>query len=86
MPDAMIPREPFQINKPRVDGGPIALIRDGDSITLDMDRRELNLDVADEELRRRRAEWQPLPPAIRTGVLAKYAKLVGSAAQGAVCG
>jgi dihydroxy-acid dehydratase len=68
------------------DGGPIALIRDGDSITLDMDRRELNLDVPDEELLRRRAEWQPLPPAIRTGVLAKYAKLVGSAAHGAICG
>ncbi|HEY1973436.1 MAG TPA: dihydroxy-acid dehydratase [Pseudonocardia sp.] len=68
------------------DGGPIALVRDGDPITLDMNRRELNLEVPAEELARRREGWQPLPPAIRTGVLAKYTKLVGSAAYGAVCG
>jgi dihydroxy-acid dehydratase len=68
------------------DGGPIALVRDGDAITLDMTTRELNLDVPDDELRRRRAGWTPLPPAIRTGVLGKYVKLVGSAAEGAVCG
>jgi dihydroxy-acid dehydratase len=68
------------------EGGPIALVRDGDQITLDMANRELNLDVPDDELARRRAEWQPLPPAIGTGVLGKYVKLVSSAAQGAVCG
>jgi dihydroxy-acid dehydratase len=68
------------------DGGPIAQVRDGDPITLDMNRRELNLEVPAEELARRREGWQPLPPAIRTGVLAKYTKLVGSAAYGAVCG
>jgi dihydroxy-acid dehydratase len=68
------------------EGGPIALVRDGDLITLDMRRRELNLAVPAEELDRRRADWRPLPPAIRGGVLGKYARLVGSAAHGAVCG
>ncbi|HEY2203947.1 MAG TPA: dihydroxy-acid dehydratase [Pseudonocardia sp.] len=68
------------------DGGPIALVRDGDAITLDMAARELNLEVPADELERRRADWTPLPPAIRTGVLGKYAKLVGSAAEGAICG
>jgi dihydroxy-acid dehydratase len=67
------------------DGGPIALVRDGDPITLDMTLRKLNLDVPADELERRRDGWRPLPPAIRTGVLAKYAKLVGSAAEGAIC-
>ena len=66
-------------------GGPIALIRDGDSIVLDMDRRELNLQVDADELERRYKEWEPPPPRQGTGVLAKYARLVGSAAQGAVC-
>jgi dihydroxy-acid dehydratase len=68
------------------DGGPIGLIEDGDSITLDMNSRELNLDVPADELERRRAGWQAPPPAIRGGVLGKYAKLVSSAAEGAVCG
>ncbi|MGW5364748.1 dihydroxy-acid dehydratase [Actinopolymorpha pittospori] len=68
------------------DGGPIALIRDGDVIRLDMTNRSLDLLVDDEELERRRAEWQPLPPTFTRGVLGKYAKLVTSAAHGAVCG
>jgi dihydroxy-acid dehydratase len=68
------------------DGGPIGLIEDGDSITLDMNSRELNLDVPADELERRRADWHAPPPAIRGGVLGKYAKLVSSAAEGAVCG
>jgi dihydroxy-acid dehydratase len=68
------------------DGGPIALVRDGDPIRLDVTARRLDLLVDDEELERRRAEWQPRPPRYPTGVLGKYAKLVGSAAQGAVCG
>jgi dihydroxy-acid dehydratase len=67
------------------DGGPIALVRDGDTITLDMTKRELNLEVAADELDRRRAEWRPVAPAIQSGVLGKYAKLVSSAAHGAVC-
>ncbi|MBW0010286.1 MAG: dihydroxy-acid dehydratase [Pseudonocardiales bacterium] len=66
-------------------GGPIALVRDGDPIVLDVARRELNLEVDAEELARRRREWTAPQRPLR-GVLAKYARLVGSAAQGAVCG
>jgi dihydroxy-acid dehydratase len=69
-----------------VDGGPIAFVRDGDRIVLDMDARTLDLQVDGTELADRRARWSPPQPALRTGVLGKYAKLVGSAAQGAVCG
>ncbi|MGQ0481683.1 MAG: dihydroxy-acid dehydratase [Pseudonocardia sp.] len=68
------------------EGGPIAFVRDGDQVTLDMERRELNLDVSGAELDRRREGWEPLPPQIRSGVLGKYAKLVRSASEGAVCG
>jgi dihydroxy-acid dehydratase len=67
-------------------GGPIALVEDGDQIRLDMTTRQLDLLVDDAELERRRAEWKPLPPRFDYGVLGKYAKLVGSAAVGAVCG
>jgi dihydroxy-acid dehydratase len=67
-------------------GGPIALVRDGDPIRLDMTTRTLDLLVDDAELERRRADWKPLPPRFDYGVLGKYAKLVGSAATGAVCG
>ena len=67
-------------------GGPIALVRDGDRIRMDMTARTLDLLVDDAELERRRAEWKPLPPRFDYGVLGKYAKLVGSAASGAVCG
>jgi dihydroxy-acid dehydratase len=67
-------------------GGPIALVEDGDTIRLDLTTRTLELDVDADELERRRANWKPLPPRYSTGVLGKYAKLVGSAAQGAVCG
>ncbi|HEX2298146.1 MAG TPA: dihydroxy-acid dehydratase, partial [Pseudonocardiaceae bacterium] len=66
-------------------GGPIALVRDGDTIVLDMDRRTLDLQVDADELERRYKEWEPPQPPHGTGVLAKYARLVGSAAQGAVC-
>ncbi|GEL21461.1 dihydroxy-acid dehydratase [Pseudonocardia sulfidoxydans NBRC 16205] len=68
------------------DGGPIALVRDGDPITLDMTSRTLDIGVDDDELERRRAEWTPRETELRTGVLGKYIKLVGSAAGGAVCG
>jgi dihydroxy-acid dehydratase len=67
------------------DGGPIALVQDGDRIRLDLRTRTLDLLVDDDELARRRQDWQPLPPRYTTGVLGKYAKLVGSAAQGAIC-
>ncbi|SMO83473.1 dihydroxyacid dehydratase [Geodermatophilus aquaeductus] len=68
------------------DGGPIAFVRDGDRIRLDLAARTLDLLVDDDELARRRQDWAPLPPRYTTGVLGKYAKLVGSAAQGAICG
>jgi dihydroxy-acid dehydratase len=68
------------------DGGPIALVRDGDRIRLDLAARTLDLLVEDDELARRREAWEPLPPRYTTGVLGKYAKLVGSAAGGAICG
>jgi dihydroxy-acid dehydratase len=67
-------------------GGPIGLVADGDRITVDIANRRLDVAVPDEELERRRTGWQPLPPQFDTGVLAKYAKLVSSAARGAVCG
>jgi dihydroxy-acid dehydratase len=67
-------------------GGPIGLVRDGDTIRLNMAARTLDLDVDEVELERRRAEWKPLPSRFDYGVLGKYAKLVGSAAHGAVCG
>jgi dihydroxy-acid dehydratase len=66
-------------------GGPIALVADGDRIRLDMTARTLDLLVEPAELERRRADWKLPPPRYETGALGKYAKLVGSAAQGAVC-
>ncbi|MEX2289641.1 MAG: dihydroxy-acid dehydratase [Mycobacteriales bacterium] len=68
------------------DGGPIALVQDGDRIRLDLQTSTLDLLVDAEELERRRAGWKPLEPRYTTGVLGKYAKLVGSAAQGAITG
>jgi dihydroxy-acid dehydratase len=69
-----------------VDGGPIAFVRDGDRIRVDVQARTLDLLVDEAELAQRGEGWEPLPPRYERGVLAKYAKLVGSAAQGAVCG
>ncbi|SFO99075.1 dihydroxy-acid dehydratase [Amycolatopsis arida] len=66
-------------------GGPIAFVRDGDPIVLDMAARTLDLLVDDAELARRREGWRPPEVPRRTGVLSKYARLVGSAARGAVC-
>ncbi len=68
------------------DGGPIALVQDGDRIRLDLDAGTLDLLVETDELERRRAGWKPLEARYTTGVLGKYAKLVGSAAQGAITG
>ena len=67
-----------------VRGGPIALVRDGDRITIDVENRALVLDVEDAELARRLAAWSPPPPRCEHGVLARYASLVGSASDGAV--
>ncbi len=68
------------------DGGPIALVQDGDLVRLDLGTRTLDLVVDAAELDRRRAGWKPLEPRYTSGVLGKYAKLVGSAAQGAITG
>ncbi len=65
-------------------GGAIALVEEGDTITIDADRRLLQLDVPDDVLARRRSAWRPRPPRYTAGVLHKYAKLVSSASLGAV--
>ena len=67
-------------------GGPIGLVREGDTIVMDVERRELSMRVPDDELARRRSEWTAPEPAYTRGVMAKYAKLVSSASEGAVTG
>ncbi|HXS20635.1 MAG TPA: dihydroxy-acid dehydratase [Steroidobacteraceae bacterium] len=67
-------------------GGPIGLLRNGDIITIDAVRRQIRADLSAAELRRRGAAWKPRKPFATTGVLAKYAHLVGSASKGAVTG
>jgi dihydroxy-acid dehydratase len=69
-----------------VDAGPIAFVRDGDLIRVDIAARSLDLLVEPEELAARRDGWAPLPPRYTRGVLAKYSKLVHSAAEGAITG
>ena len=69
-----------------VDAGPIAFVRDGDLIRVDIPSRTLDLLVDDDELEARREGWAPLPPRYTRGVLAKYSKLVKSASLGAVTG
>jgi dihydroxy-acid dehydratase len=65
-------------------GGPIAAVRDGDTITFDVERRELSVDLAPDEIARRVARWEPVGSAPPRGVMAKYRRLVSSAATGAV--
>lgn len=65
-------------------GGVIALVKEGDSITIDASQRLLQLNVSEEELQSRRAAWQPPKPRYHRGVLAKYAKLVSTASRGAI--
>jgi len=65
-------------------GGPIALVKEGDSITIDAHKQLIQLNVPEAELAKRRAAWKQPAPRYTTGVLGKYAKLVGSASQGAV--
>ncbi len=67
-------------------GGPIALVRDGDPIVMNVETRELSVQVSDDELNRRRQQWTAPPPNYQTGVMAKYAKLVSSASVGAITG
>ena len=66
-------------------GGPIAALQDGDVVVFDVERRRIDVDLSGQELEARLARWQPPKPRYATGVMAKYAKLVSSAAQGAVC-
>jgi dihydroxy-acid dehydratase len=65
-------------------GGPIAIIRNGDPITIDAEKREITLDVPAKEIKARFAKWKAPKPRYTRGVLAKYAKLVSSAHLGAV--
>ena len=67
-------------------GGPIGLLREGDIIKLDIPNRRLDAQITEEEMTDRRAAWQPIEPKYATGVLAKYAKLVSSASEGAITG
>ena len=65
-------------------GGPIALVEEGDRISIDIDNHSLNVLVSDEELEARRAKWQPREPKVTSGYLARYASLVTSADKGAI--
>ncbi|HEY1337327.1 MAG TPA: dihydroxy-acid dehydratase [Bryobacteraceae bacterium] len=65
-------------------GGPIAVVREGDPITVDANQGVLNIDIPESELKQRLSEWKPRPPRYATGVFAKYCKLVSSASDGAV--
>jgi dihydroxy-acid dehydratase len=67
-------------------GGPLALVRDGDIVHLDIPGRRLDLEVPEAELQKRRAAWIRPEPRYKTGVLGKYARLVSSASVGAVTG
>jgi dihydroxy-acid dehydratase len=67
-----------------VHGGPIAAVRDGDTVTIDVANRRIDVDLPEDEIVRRAAAYDPPAPAVGNGVLAKYAKLVSSASEGAV--
>jgi dihydroxy-acid dehydratase len=72
------------ISPEAAEGGPIALVKEGDIIAIDIPAKKLNLKVSDEELAKRRAAWKPKQPAITSGYLARYAKMVTSASTGAI--
>ena len=65
-------------------GGPIAIIENGDTITIDADNNEINLNISEEDIQQRLSTWQAPEPNVKRGVLAKYAKTVGSASEGAI--
>lgn len=67
-----------------VAGGPIAAVRDGDTITIDVENRRMDVDLSDEDIAARTEAYEPPSPEYTSGVLAKYARLVSSAADGAV--
>ena len=72
------------ISPEAMEGGPIALVEDGDKILVDIPNRKLELEVSDEELARRKAAWKQPEPKVKTGYLSRYARLVTSANTGAV--
>ena len=67
-------------------GGTIALVEDGDTVVVDVPNRRLDVELSEAEMERRRAAWKPRATGYPTGALAKYAKLVSSASEGAVTG
>ena len=67
-----------------VEGGPIAFVQDGDIISIDIDKCQINFKVSEEELAKRKENWIPLEPKVKTGYLRRYSKMVSSAIQGAV--
>jgi len=67
------------------EGGTLALLKDGDIVEIDVERRNIAVELLDSELEERRKAWSPPPPRYRRGVFAKYAKLVSSASRGAIC-
>jgi len=68
-----------------IKGGPIAALRDGDQITVDVDARRIDVELTDEQIAERIADYKSPEPEYRSGVMAKYAKSVSSASEGAVC-
>ncbi|WP_195572345.1 dihydroxy-acid dehydratase [Paenibacillus sp. 1001270B_150601_E10] len=72
------------ISPEAAEGGPIAFVQDGDIIDLNLNDRKIELLVSDEELAKRRAEWKGFEPKVKTGLLARYSKLVTNASQGGV--
>jgi dihydroxy-acid dehydratase len=65
-------------------GGPIAAVKTGDTITFDITARRLDVELSEDEIKKRLSEWQPPKPRYASGVMAKYARHVSSAAEGAV--
>ncbi len=74
------------ISPEAMEGGPIAAIRDGDTIRIDIPKRRIDLLVSDDEIRKRLSKWKPPKPKITSGYLSRYAKMVSSAGKGAVMG
>ena len=86
MSSILISQEIRRSSQTSLRGVPIAFIKDGDRVRIDIKARTLDLLVDPAELEVRKVGWQPLPHKFTRGVLAKYSKTVGSASKGAVCG
>lgn len=72
------------ISPEAVGGGPIAILKDGNKINIDIPKRKLEVNLSKSEIEKRLKSWKPIPPKIKTGYLARYARLVGSADKGAI--